>query len=227
MRGCGVIPPPTVAIMEESFIFTYFFLRVLMSSNLLTFTFHWTARDHEVSLVQVFWNSMVCLFGVICEGRSVWHHRIMHFYWWSIKLHQPLPHHFWCLRRWRTFSFFLNFASITAIAKLQWSNVRHVFFIQQVIRHCFFCFDNSCTLDFHLVPELRNETSHSILKDAAVLSNLLESLDVKISRLLHLDSNLQPAANQASILLLPFIPSLWLGRESRAATCLKNMVNRI
>lgn len=59
-----------------------------------------------------------------------------------------------------------------------------------------------------MVPELRNETSHSILKDAAVLSNLLESLDVKISRLLHLDSNLQPAANQASILLLPFIPSL-------------------
>ena len=32
MRGCGVIPPPTVAIMEESFIFTYFFLRVLMPS---------------------------------------------------------------------------------------------------------------------------------------------------------------------------------------------------
>lgn len=151
MRGCGVIPTPTVAIMEESFIFTYFFLGVLMSS--LSIDLH-LPLDRKgswsfigPSLLEVYgmlvWRD---LWGAQCLASS--HHAFL------LVEHQTtsaIAPSFLVLEKMTDVFFCLNFASITAVAKLQWSNVRHVFFIQQVIRHCFFCLDNSFTLDFHLV----------------------------------------------------------------------------
>lgn len=101
---------PQLWLSWKSLSFLHIFFSGLSCDlYLLTLTFHWTPRDHEVSLVQVFWKSMVCLFGGICEGRSVWHHRIIHLYWWSIKLHQPLPHPFPVLDKMTDVFFFSEF----------------------------------------------------------------------------------------------------------------------